>query len=45
MEKEILSLSYVPEDVVEQLLQQAGFTRITKFFSTTLFSGWICYKA
>ncbi|MEK4487753.1 methyltransferase [Psychrobacillus sp. FSL H8-0484] len=45
MEKEILSLSYLPEDVVEQLLQQAGFTRIAKFFSTTLFGGWICYKA
>ncbi|WP_313892854.1 class I SAM-dependent methyltransferase [Psychrobacillus sp.] len=44
MEQEILSLSYLPEEKVVQLLQEAGFVKIAKFFSTTLFGGWICYK-
>lgn len=44
MERDILSLSYVTEEVIEQLLQEAGFVRVAKFFSTTLFGGWICHK-
>ncbi|WP_144512609.1 class I SAM-dependent methyltransferase [Bacillus sp. FJAT-22090] len=44
MEQDILSLSYVTEEGIEQLLQEAGFVRVAKFFSTTLFGGWICHK-
>lgn len=45
MEQEILTLSYLPEEKIVQLLQEAGFVRVAKFFSTTLFGGWICHKA
>ncbi|TQR18974.1 class I SAM-dependent methyltransferase [Psychrobacillus vulpis] len=44
MEESILSLSFLPEETIVQLLQEAGFVRIAKFFSTTLFGGWICHK-
>lgn len=44
MEMDILSLSYLPEETIVGLLQEAGFVRITKFFSTTLFGGWTCFK-
>lgn len=43
MEQSIRQLSYIPEEEIRQLLQEAGFTRIAKFFSTTLFGGWICH--
>ncbi|MEI4771051.1 methyltransferase [Psychrobacillus sp. FJAT-51614] len=44
MERDILSLSYLPEEAIVQLLAEAGFIRVAKFFSTTLFGGWICFK-
>lgn len=44
MEQEILSLSYLPEEEIVQLLQEAGFLKVAKFFSTTLFGGWVCHK-
>ena len=44
MEQDILSLSYLPKEMIEQLLVEAGFNRIAMFFSTTLFGGWICFK-
>lgn len=44
MEESILSLSFLPEESIVQLLQEAGFIRVSKFFSTTLFGGWICFK-
>jgi tRNA (cmo5U34)-methyltransferase len=44
MEQDILSLSYLPKEMIEQLLAEAGFNRVAMFFSTTLFGGWICFK-
>ncbi|MDM5250910.1 MULTISPECIES: class I SAM-dependent methyltransferase [unclassified Lysinibacillus] len=44
MEKSIRSLSFMREEDILSLLQQAGFTRSSRFFATTLFGGWICYK-
>ncbi len=44
MEKSIRSLSFMPEEDILTLLQKAGFTKPSRFFATTLFGGWICYK-
>ncbi|MGE7913333.1 class I SAM-dependent methyltransferase [Lysinibacillus xylanilyticus] len=44
MEKSIRSLSFMREEDILSLLQQAGFTKPSRFFATTLFGGWICYK-
>jgi len=44
MEKSIRSLSFMCEEDILALLQQAGFTKPSRFFATTLFGGWICYK-
>jgi len=44
MEKSIRSLSFMPEEDILTLLQEAGFTKPSRFFATTLFGGWICYK-
>ncbi len=44
MENTIRSLSYMREEDILTLLQQAGFTKPSRFFATTLFGGWICYK-
>lgn len=44
MEKSIRSLSFMPEEDILALLQKAGFTKPSRFFATTLFGGWICYK-
>ncbi|TKI45473.1 class I SAM-dependent methyltransferase [Lysinibacillus tabacifolii] len=44
MEQSIRSLSFMREDDIVTLLQQAGFTQPSRFFATTLFGGWICYK-
>ncbi|MFJ7668860.1 class I SAM-dependent methyltransferase [Lysinibacillus sp. NPDC097195] len=45
MEQSIRSLSFMREEDIVALLQQAGFTQPSRFFATTLFAGWICYKA
>jgi len=45
MEQSIRSLSFMGEEDIVALLQQAGFTQPSRFFATTLFAGWICYKA
>lgn len=42
MEKTVRGLSFLPEGEIVQLLDDAGFDNIAKFFSTTLFGGWIC---
>ncbi|BAQ08808.1 SAM-dependent methyltransferases [Bacillus sp. OxB-1] len=42
MEKTLRSLSFLPEDKIVALLEQAGFRNIAKFFSTNMFGGWIC---
>lgn len=44
MEQDILSLSYLPKEMIEHLLAESGFNRVAMFFSTTLFGGWICFK-
>ncbi|NQX58402.1 class I SAM-dependent methyltransferase [Paenibacillus qinlingensis] len=38
----IMKISFLPEKQIEGLLQDSGFTHITKFFVTGLFGGWIC---
>lgn len=43
MEGSVRELSFVPATQIEELLQQAGFNRVTQFFSTTLFGGWIAH--
>ena len=42
MENTIRQLSFLPEEDIVSLLQEAGFGSIAKFFTTTLFGGWIC---
>ncbi len=44
MEQSIRSLSFMREEAIVTLLQQAGFSQPSRFFATTLFGGWICYK-
>ncbi|KAA0965685.1 class I SAM-dependent methyltransferase [Sporosarcina sp. ANT_H38] len=43
MGKMIMNISFIPEQQIEQLLQEAGFTNSTRFYSTGLFAGWICH--
>ncbi|WP_342542280.1 class I SAM-dependent methyltransferase [Paenisporosarcina sp. FSL H8-0542] len=43
MEESVRELSFIPATQIEELLQQAGFERVTQFFSTTLFGGWIAH--
>jgi tRNA (cmo5U34)-methyltransferase len=44
MEKSIRSLSFMREEDIVTLLQEAGFIRPSRFFATTLFGGWVCFK-
>ncbi|PLR75272.1 methylase [Bacillus sp. V3-13] len=39
----MMSLSFLPEAEIEQLLTEAGFRKVTRFFSTVLMAGWICH--
>lgn len=43
MEESVRDLSFIPAIQIEELLQEAGFERVTQFFSTTLFGGWIAH--
>lgn len=43
MGKGIMNISFIPEHHIEQLLEESGFTNITRFYSTGLFAGWICH--
>ena len=45
MEESVRELSFIPADQIEGLLEQAGYERITQFFSTTLFGGWIAHTS
>lgn len=38
-----MKISIIPENQIERLLAESGFTNITKFYSTGLFGGWICH--
>lgn len=42
MENTVRKLSFIPEEEIVRLLQEAGFGKIAKFFSTNMFGGWIC---
>ena len=44
MEQSIRALSFMQEEDILSLLQEAGFTQPSRFFATTLFGGWICRK-
>ena len=44
MEESVRELSFIPASQMEELLNQAGFERVTQFFSTTLFGGWIAHS-
>ncbi|WP_260472131.1 class I SAM-dependent methyltransferase [Bacillus canaveralius] len=39
----MMSLSFLPEAEIEQLLTEAVFRKVTRFFSTVLMAGWICH--
>jgi tRNA (cmo5U34)-methyltransferase len=39
----IMKISFIPENQIERLLEESGFTNITRFYSTGLFAGWICH--
>ncbi|HLG27876.1 MAG TPA: class I SAM-dependent methyltransferase [Paenisporosarcina sp.] len=45
MEESVRELSFISSTQIEELLEQAGFERVTQFFSTTLFGGWIVHSA
>lgn len=45
MEESVRELSFISSTEIEELLEKAGFERITQFFSTTLFGGWIGHSA
>ncbi|QBQ06995.1 class I SAM-dependent methyltransferase [Sporosarcina pasteurii] len=42
MEKAVRNLSFLPEEKIVNMLQEAGFGNIAKFFTTNMFGGWIC---
>ncbi|MGB5944896.1 class I SAM-dependent methyltransferase [Paenisporosarcina sp.] len=44
MEESVRELSFSSSTEIEELLEQAGFERVTQFFSTTLFGGWIAHS-
>ena len=44
MEESVRELSFSSSTEIEGLLEQAGFERVTQFFSTTLFGGWIAHS-
>lgn len=42
MEKTVRKLSFLPEEKIVEMLKEAGFGNIAKFFTTNIFGGWIC---
>lgn len=41
--KGIMKISFIPENQIIRLLAEAGFTKITRFYSAGLFAGWLCH--
>ncbi|UHA73398.1 class I SAM-dependent methyltransferase [Paenibacillus sp. 481] len=39
----LAKLSFLPETQIEGLLAEAGFTKITRFYSTGIMAGWMCH--
>ena len=42
MEKTVRKVSFIPEEKIIAMLDEAGFGNIAKFFTTNMFGGWIC---
>lgn len=42
MENTVRGLSFLPEGKIVEMLKEAGFGNIAKFFTTNMFGGWIC---
>lgn len=42
MEKTVRKVSFIPEEKIIEMLAEAGFGHIAKFFTTNMFGGWIC---
>lgn len=42
MEKTVRKVSFIPEEKIVEMLDEAGFGHIAKFFTTNMFGGWIC---
>lgn len=42
METIVRGLSFIPEEKIVNMLQEAGFGNIAKFFTTNMFGGWVC---
>jgi hypothetical protein len=38
-------IQFVPESRIRELLKNAGFTRVFKYYSGFLYGGWMGYKA
>ncbi|MDR6549892.1 class I SAM-dependent methyltransferase [Paenibacillus qinlingensis] len=43
--KALMSLSFLSDEHIEKLLTEAGFTNITRFYTTGLFGGWMSTAA
>ncbi|MEH7009558.1 hypothetical protein V7087_01880 [Neobacillus niacini] len=39
----VLQLSFLPEEQIKALLVEAGFKKVSRFFTTTFTGGWICH--
>lgn len=39
----VTRLSLLPDQQIEALLAEAGFARITRFWATGIFAGWVCH--
>lgn len=43
VKKGIMAISFLSDNQIVGLLEQAGFTKITRFYTTGLFGGWMCH--
>lgn len=43
MGKVIMNISFISDQEIQELLQEAGFKHITRFFSSGLFAGWMSH--
>jgi hypothetical protein len=45
MKKRMKSIHFVPSERIEQLLVEAGFHRIQRFFQNFVLGGWMAFKS
>jgi len=45
MAESVRELSFISAQQIEDLLEHAGYERVSQFFSTTLFGGWIAHTS